>query len=292
VLHAELAAFKPHVWVNVHSGMEALFMPYDHKREIPSGSDASQLYHMLEMLNRWHCKSKCAVGSGGKEVGYRAHGTATDTIYTQLGVPMVMTWEVYGVTSAHYDDCFRMFNPTDRHTFDELLDRWGQAFFAVLPLASSHNGVQSQMQRDRVVPTSAFYERSDAVLQVTRTVEPKVQTGSSTEGGNHQAVYRLRGDPTPSYTKLPSYLGSHNFHQTFRNMPPTRIQPKRQEKEEEDIAHRDDALGRRGGGARMRVAHAFDHLQLQTVAVWAMGTFAIGTMLTSRRSSGPKRRVG
>ena len=34
-------AFKPHVWMNAHSGMEALFMPYDHLPHIPTG-DAAQ----------------------------------------------------------------------------------------------------------------------------------------------------------------------------------------------------------------------------------------------------------
>ena len=28
-------ALRPHVWTSVHSGMEALFMPYDHKGHIP-----------------------------------------------------------------------------------------------------------------------------------------------------------------------------------------------------------------------------------------------------------------
>lgn len=32
--------FKPHVWMNVHSGMEALFMPYDHLASIPKGETA------------------------------------------------------------------------------------------------------------------------------------------------------------------------------------------------------------------------------------------------------------
>ncbi len=32
--------FKPHVWMNVHSGMEALFMPYDHLAAIPKGKTA------------------------------------------------------------------------------------------------------------------------------------------------------------------------------------------------------------------------------------------------------------
>lgn len=32
--------FRPHVWMNAHSGMEALFMPYDHLPNIPSGEVA------------------------------------------------------------------------------------------------------------------------------------------------------------------------------------------------------------------------------------------------------------
>lgn len=36
--------FKPHVWLNVHSGMEALFMPYDHQPRIPGKE------YMLQLL--------------------------------------------------------------------------------------------------------------------------------------------------------------------------------------------------------------------------------------------------
>ena len=31
MLKTLLEEFEPHAWVNVHSGMEALFLPYDHK---------------------------------------------------------------------------------------------------------------------------------------------------------------------------------------------------------------------------------------------------------------------
>ena len=34
MLRGLAAGFKPHVWVNVHSGMEALFLPYDHRAEV------------------------------------------------------------------------------------------------------------------------------------------------------------------------------------------------------------------------------------------------------------------
>jgi hypothetical protein len=42
ILHDLLQKHTPHAWVNVHSGMEALFMPYDHKALIPDGERESE----------------------------------------------------------------------------------------------------------------------------------------------------------------------------------------------------------------------------------------------------------
>ena len=52
--------------------------------------------------------------------GYLAHGTATDYLYEKLGVPLSFTWEIYGDAAAHFNDCFRMFNPTDLQRFEEV----------------------------------------------------------------------------------------------------------------------------------------------------------------------------
>ena len=52
--------------------------------------------------------------------GYLAHGTATDYMYDRLKVPLSLTWEIYGDNDAHFNDCFRMFNPTTREKFDEV----------------------------------------------------------------------------------------------------------------------------------------------------------------------------
>lgn len=61
--------FKPHVWVSVHSGMEALFMPYDHKDVLPLGPAAQATLEVLQAMNDQICGGRCAVGSGGKAVG-------------------------------------------------------------------------------------------------------------------------------------------------------------------------------------------------------------------------------
>nr|GMD45232.1 carboxypeptidase A6 isoform X2 [Ipomoea batatas] len=62
-------SFEPHIWVNVHSGMEALFMPYDHKNTTPDGFLSQRMKMMLEKLNHFHLNNRCLVGSGGGSVG-------------------------------------------------------------------------------------------------------------------------------------------------------------------------------------------------------------------------------
>jgi hypothetical protein len=203
VVLAVARAFQPHVWLNVHSGMEALFTPYDHKASVPEGPEAQLALQMLRVINHDLCRGACVIGSGGKSVGsarashpslapfrpactppagpcsppapagqstraagwdrcswqrllrshalalapplrwtrpatrsatspppappprpaprsYLAHGTATDYMYEVLKVPLAMTWEIYGDMKAHFNDCFRMFNPLEKEHFTRV----------------------------------------------------------------------------------------------------------------------------------------------------------------------------
>ncbi|KAI8474965.1 MAG: Zn-dependent exopeptidase [Monoraphidium minutum] len=117
IIMKQAKALKPHVWLNVHSGMYALFTPYDHKPIVPEGEGQAAAMRMLQRINELSCKGECALGSGGKSVGYLAHGTATDYMYDVLKVPLAFTWEIYGDTAAPFEDCFRMFNPVGRVAF-------------------------------------------------------------------------------------------------------------------------------------------------------------------------------
>ena len=95
ILRQLVKEFAPHVWVNVHSGMEALFMPYDHKKVVPDDSGGIALRNLLQALNEQHCEGRCAVGSGGTSVGYLSHGTATDYIYdiAKVSLPLFpLSW--------------------------------------------------------------------------------------------------------------------------------------------------------------------------------------------------------
>ncbi|XP_024992051.1 carboxypeptidase O-like [Cynara cardunculus var. scolymus] len=129
-------SFEPHLWVNVHSGMEALFMPYDHKNTTPKGVQSGKMKLILETLNHLHCGDRCVVGSGGGSVGYLAHGTTTDYMFDIAKIPMAFTFEIYGDEKADINDCFKMFNPVDHPTFNRVLDEWSAAFFTMFEMGA------------------------------------------------------------------------------------------------------------------------------------------------------------
>lgn len=153
--------FDPHIWVNVHSGMEALFMPYDHKNITPDGEIAQQMKLLLEELNNLHCHQRCMIGSGGGSVGYLAHGTATDFMFDKARVPMAFTFEIYGDAAASSKDCFKMFNPTDHGTFHRVLSEWSAAFFSIFKLGPEYLGeieLHSKGNLDKLVSIDEYLE--------------------------------------------------------------------------------------------------------------------------------------
>ncbi|CAN6682945.1 unnamed protein product [Malus baccata var. baccata] len=140
IIRKVAVSFDPHIWINIHSGMEALFMPYDHKNTTPDGVSSHQMKSLLEELNQLHCQKRCMVGSGGGSVGYLAHGTATDFMFDIVRVPMAFTFEIYGDGAASSTDCFKMFNPTDFVTFNRVLNEWSAAFFTIFKLGPDQLG--------------------------------------------------------------------------------------------------------------------------------------------------------
>lgn len=134
VMRKLVMSFEPHLWINVHSGMEALFMPYDHRNTTPDGASSARMKALIAQLNNLHFQGRCMTGSGGGSVGYLAHGTATDYIYEVAKVPLAFTFEIYGDESAPPKDCFKMFNPIDVTTFNRVLNDWSAAFFTIFKL--------------------------------------------------------------------------------------------------------------------------------------------------------------
>lgn len=144
-------AFQPHVWTAVHSGMEALFLPWDHKASTPAEAREKEAtaaaLGMLRHVNQAALGGRARVGSGGQAVGYLAHGTATDYMYANMSVPLAMTWEVYGDQKAGFEDCYRMFNPTTREKLEATIEPWTAAFFSLLLHLPEHPVVTERMQR-------------------------------------------------------------------------------------------------------------------------------------------------
>jgi hypothetical protein len=149
VLQKLFKEVKPHAWINVHSGMEAIFTPYDHKNVEPVGEYPEFARKMGEKINELHCKNKCVTGSGGKGVGYLAHGTVTDYAFDVMKVPAAYTWEIYGDIDAHYDDCFAMFNPVTKEKHDEVVNNWAGASLSLAYLMQSHPVVLEQRHQRR-----------------------------------------------------------------------------------------------------------------------------------------------
>ncbi|KAF6256287.1 hypothetical protein COO60DRAFT_132374 [Scenedesmus sp. NREL 46B-D3] len=179
ILLALAKELRPHAWLNVHSGMYALFTPYDHKAVVPNTSDARAALRILQRIKELSC-SQCVVGSGGHSVGYLAHGTGTDYMYEVLGIPMSFTWEIYGDENATFEDCFRMFNPLGKQQFDEVVDMWVKALLHLFELLPSHpatgpvfrNVLLAKEDADAAAAAAADEDEGDAALPVAAKAAP------------------------------------------------------------------------------------------------------------------------
>ena len=141
IVREAVRAFRPHAWVAVHSGMEGMFVPWDHTAGLPRGEGVEATLRALRHVNDVARGGAARIGSGGQEVGYLAHGTATDYMHANMSVPLATTWEIYGDDAAGFQDCFRMFNPTTRAGLRATLDSWTAAAFSLLLQLPAHPGV-------------------------------------------------------------------------------------------------------------------------------------------------------
>eukprot|EP00775_Hariotina_reticulata_P005541 gene5541-5777_t len=187
ILLALAKELKPHLWLNVHSGMYALFTPYDHKPSVPNDTNAQAALRMMQRIKDLSCPT-CVVGSGGHSVGYLAHGTGTDYMFEVLGVPMSFTWEIYGDSSAAYEDCFKMFNPEGKERFEEVVTLWTKALLQLLELLPSHPATWPQLPGGYY---SAVYE------------EPMLEAAASAAHSNSRAVAGEDADGVKSLQSLP-----------------------------------------------------------------------------------------
>lgn len=166
------------------AGMEGLFMPFDHQAKIPEGKSSQHTLKLLQHLNEGPCNGNCAVGSGGQQVGYLAHGTATDYVYLKGDANIAMTWEIYGDTTASYMDCFKTFNPITDEAFHTLLRTWSNAVFELLLVVRDHPDFAS-LRLHQISTAASINERP----QSTRFLSQPAGQGPATAPNSVQYVW-------------------------------------------------------------------------------------------------------
>lgn len=114
VVAAVARRVRPDVYISVHSGAEAVLVPWD-----SGGNVGGRVLEMGREVGRRHCGG-CAVGNAGEVFGYRAFGTGVDYMYGVVGVGVVMTVEIYG---RRMEECERMFNPREGE-MEGVLRKW------------------------------------------------------------------------------------------------------------------------------------------------------------------------
>ena len=175
-----------HAWVNVHSGMAAMFLPIDYKAQVPEDEDMLHNSRIIGSLKEKHCPS-CEIGSGGATVGYRAHGTVVDYLYEHEKVPFPMTWEVMGDTKAAFSDCVRMFNPLTRMAYNDVVHRWSAATLEMIrllpvnPKIPKYDSFSAPSMADLPVPDMQGFTdwHRERILELKREPLPAAGSGES-----------------------------------------------------------------------------------------------------------------
>lgn len=91
---AVLKDFRPHVFVSVHSGTNAIMIPWDYTTQpIANRQDHERMAQVASSISKDFCPL-CTVGDGAATVGYPATGTSSDYAYAN-GATYSYTWEIY-----------------------------------------------------------------------------------------------------------------------------------------------------------------------------------------------------
>lgn len=137
------------------------------------------------------------MGSGGKSVGYLAHGTATDYMYDVAGVPMSFTWEIFGDLDANFADCFKMFNPIDGTAVEATISNWASAVITLVELLPNHPDIAA-MKFEPVIKTPGTASNQTGLTtprMTSESGEPAATASADGEGNTHdQAVHGGRND--------------------------------------------------------------------------------------------------
>lgn len=92
ILKEKSDAFRPDLFLTVHSGTLGMYIPYAFSRDAVEGKSTAPMLRILNEMNPEFCN--CDVGAAGKEVGYLCPGTCLDYLY-DLGTKYSFAFEIY-----------------------------------------------------------------------------------------------------------------------------------------------------------------------------------------------------
>lgn len=133
-LDALLRRVRPHLFIAVHSGLEALLTPFDACARSPIN------YHDHVKLGKWLRRDICdtCIVARSPRLLYYSRGTMTDYAYHYLQVPMVMTLEIFeGPEPSTISDCSTLFSPPPRTIMHaQTIRRWRRLMTRLLDIDS------------------------------------------------------------------------------------------------------------------------------------------------------------
>lgn len=90
-----VSAYKPTMFLSVHSGALGMFMPWAYDKN--QGLATEHRDAMLKVLSKVSGEfyRECPYGAAGKLIGYSSPGTSLDWVYSQLGTPYSFAVEIY-----------------------------------------------------------------------------------------------------------------------------------------------------------------------------------------------------
>ncbi len=154
----ELRRFAPDLALFVHTGAEAIILPFDACFEpVPSELTNAQ-YSVAHHIGKAVGIKKKDIGTGTTKLGYRSVGTAMDWACAEMDVPLAFTLETYRVpaecpeakrlrsmatANMTHQDCKQVFVPHDSHCTGVDLKgyamRWLPLVDAITQLASDES---------------------------------------------------------------------------------------------------------------------------------------------------------
>lgn len=117
-----MTEIKPHVLINVHSGAQAILMPYD-STSYPLPKNYKLMVRMANLAKKRACP-ECKVGQSSLTL-YEAFGTLMDYAIDFQHVDIAVTLEVYANYSfSPITQCFEFFNPVKDEEISQVINQW------------------------------------------------------------------------------------------------------------------------------------------------------------------------